>query len=225
MELGDTVIAMTGDTEPGWREEYHRWYDQEHLVERMAVRGFLGARRYVNIRGEGPAEMTLYELESPEVLEKPEYRRLFNPPTDWSQRISQHIKLQRGVFKKTFSLQGPGDLTGKALSVVWGNVEEGWDDQFNRWYNEEHLQERIDVGYLSARRFEAIVGDWKYLAVYELPDEVIMDSTAYKNLMANRSEWTQKMQGHMTLRHIFYRQGFAINGRWTPDGEVRERLA
>ena len=90
---------MTGDTEPDWEKEYHQWYDLEHLVERMAVRGFLSARRYINIKGEGPKQMTLYEVESPEVLEKPEYRRLFNPPTDWSQRISQHIKLNRGVFQ------------------------------------------------------------------------------------------------------------------------------
>ncbi len=224
MDFGNVVIAMTGDTEPDWEKEYHQWYDLEHLVERMAVRGFLSARRYINIRGEGPKQMTLYEVESPEVLEKPEYRRLFNPPTDWSQRISQHIKLNRGVFKHTFSFQGPGETTGKALSVVWGNVEEGWEEEFNRWYDQEHLQERIDVGYLSARRFEAISGDWKFLAVYEIPDEKIMDSPSYKTVMANPSEWTKKMQGHMTLRHIFYRQEFTIVGRWTPDGELREHL-
>ncbi len=224
MEFGDAVIVMTGDTEPKYEEEYHRWYDHEHLVERMAVRGFLGARRYVNIRGQGPKQMTLYELQSPEVLEKLEYRRLFNPPTDWSQRISQHIKLQRGVFRRIHSIQGPGETTGKTLSVVWGNVEEGWEEEFNRWYNQEHLRERINVGYLSARRFHAIAGDWKFLAVYELPDEKILDSPAYKELMANPSEWTKRMQGHMTLRHIFYRQEFAINGRWTPDGKLREQL-
>jgi hypothetical protein len=224
MDFGKAVIAMTGDTEPGWRNEYHRWYDQEHLVERMAVKGFLGARRYVNIKGQGPRELTLYELESAEVLEKPEYKRLFNPPSDWSQRISQHIKLQRGVFKNVFSLQGHKQTNGTILSVVWGNVEEGWDDDFNRWYNEEHIQERIEAGYLSARRFEAIVGDWKYLAVYELPDEKIIESSAYKNMMANPSEFTRKLQGHMTLRHIFYRQEFSIMGSWAPDGSLREPL-
>ena len=225
MEIGDTVMIVTADPEPGWEEEYQRWLDQEHLLDRMAVRGFLGARRFLNVRAEGPKQMILFELENEAVLERQEFTKLSNPPTDWNQRVRQHFTAQRGVYKGTFSLQGEGEPTGKAVIAVWAKVEEGWEDEFNLWYNEEHLPERIGLGYLNARRFKAPDGsEWKYLAIYDVPDEAIVETPAYKERVASPTPWMQKMQQHMTIRPMLYRQEFTINGRWMRDGQLREKL-
>ena len=53
--------------------------------------------------------------------------------------------------------------------MVWCEVPDDIEDEFNRWYNEEHIEERLSVpGVLSAARYEAVVSGPKHLAVYEL---------------------------------------------------------
>ena len=34
------------DAEPGFAEEFNRWYDMDHLPENVALPGIVGARRY-----------------------------------------------------------------------------------------------------------------------------------------------------------------------------------
>ena len=46
---------------------------------------------------------------------------------------------------------------GSALLMVWCDVPADKEDDFNRWYNEEHLAERLAVpGFLSAARYETV---------------------------------------------------------------------
>ena len=43
---------------------------------------------------------------------------------------------------------------GTTVLVVMMEVDEADDEVFNKWYNEEHLPERMSIpGYVSARRF------------------------------------------------------------------------
>ena len=61
---------------------------------------------------------------------------------------------------------------GTGLLMVWADVPADKEAEFNRWYNEEHLAERMAVpGFLSAARYEAVKGGPKHLAVYELIGE------------------------------------------------------
>ena len=58
---------------------------------------------------------------------------------------------------------------GRGLLMVWVDVPSDKEKDFNRWYNEEHLAERLSVpGFLSAARYEAVKGGPKHLAMYEL---------------------------------------------------------
>ena len=48
---------------------------------------------------------------------------------------------------------------GTGLLMVWAEVPAAKEPEFNRWYNEEHLAERMAVpGFLSAARYEAVKG-------------------------------------------------------------------
>src|ERR1700729_3654586 len=69
------LLLFTTDIDPAMEEEFHRWYEDEHIPERMAVPGFLTARRFRAIEG-GPKYLALYDLESPEVLASEPYLRL-----------------------------------------------------------------------------------------------------------------------------------------------------
>ena len=61
------------------------------------------------------------------------------------------------------------DLNRRGLLLVMGEPHPDAEAEFNRWYDEEHLKERIACpGILGARRFRAVEGTPRYLALYEL---------------------------------------------------------
>ncbi len=83
---------------------------------------------------------------------------------------------------------------GTGLLMVWGDVPTDREDEFNRWYNEEHLADQLSVpGFLSAARYEAVEGGPKHLACYELESAEVMESDAQKELLRNPSEWTRRI--------------------------------
>jgi hypothetical protein len=94
---------------------------------------------------------------------------------------------------------------GSGLLMVWADVPSDKEKDFNRWYNEEHLAERLAVpGFLSAARYEAVKGAPKHLAMYELESPAVLETDAYKRLNAQPTEWTkravpvnERMRNHM----------------------------
>jgi len=75
---------------------------------------------------------------------------------------------------------------GSALLMVWADVPADQEAEFNRWYNQEHLAERLAVpGFLSAARYEAVKGSPKHLACYELESAHVLDSAAYRRVRDN----------------------------------------
>ena len=88
---------------------------------------------------------------------------------------------------------------GTGLLMVWCEVPDDIEDEFNRWYNEEHIEERLSVpGVLSAARYEAVVSGPKHLAVYELENSAVMESEAYLKVRAKPSEWSKRMSPEYT---------------------------
>ena len=86
------------------------------------------------------------------------------------------------------------DRKGSGLLVVWCEVPSPLEDEFNRWYNEEHLPERLTVpGILSAARYEAVSSGPKHLAIYELESSKVMESQDYLRLKNSPTEWSKKM--------------------------------
>src|ERR1700758_5853342 len=95
-----------------------------------------------------------------------------------------------------------------ALLMVWSEVPAEHEVEFNRWYNEEHLAERLSVpGFLSAARYEAVQGGPKHLAYYELASVEVLESEAYKRLQAHPTEWTKRCSpttiGTTFIRNIY----------------------
>jgi hypothetical protein len=81
---------------------------------------------------------------------------------------------------------------GTGLLMVWVDVPADKDDEFNRWYNEEHLQELLSIpGVLNAARYEAVRSGPKHLACYELESPDVVESDAFKN--RKPSEWAQRI--------------------------------
>ncbi len=83
---------------------------------------------------------------------------------------------------------------GSALLMVWTEVPADKEEDYNAWYNEEHIGERLAIpGFLSAARYESdSPGAPKHLAMYELENIDVMNSEAYLSVRANPSEWTKR---------------------------------
>ncbi|MGZ5231341.1 MAG: hypothetical protein ACXWC3_15025 [Burkholderiales bacterium] len=73
-------------------------------------------------------------------------------------------------------MSSPEDMSAatQALLMVWTDIPAEIEPQFNDWYNRGHLRERIEVpGFIRARRFAALSGAPKYLALYEAHADVL----------------------------------------------------
>ena len=102
------------------------------------------------------------------------------------------------------------DLKASGLFLVWSEVPADKDENFNRWYNDEHLADLVAIpGVLNAARYEAVSGSPKYLAAYELTNPEVRDTPEYEEHLIKPSEWSNRvnLQGIATrLIQNNYRQ-------------------
>lgn len=84
--------------------------------------------------------------------------------------------------------------TTRGLLCIWTDVEPDHDLDFNRWYDREHMQERVAIpGFQSARRFAA-VGDCPrpYLALYYTDNLGVFQTQPYRNAFTNQTAWSRE---------------------------------
>ncbi len=185
-------------TEPASRdeEEFNAWYDTEHLPERLAIPGFISARRWVDPEakpGEGKYLAT-YELDRPGVLDTPEYlKHVGDGFTPWSKRVLGRC----AVFRRWACAQIlPGDALppsqSSALFFACGDVPAEHEEELNRWYDEEHIPLLARVpGVLGARRFRASAGTPRYVALYDLADPESPSRPEWQAALA--TPWAQRI--------------------------------
>jgi hypothetical protein len=101
---------------------------------------------------------------------------------------------------------GPIQRSEHGLLLVMMTPEEGYEDSLNRWYEEEHIPERLSSpGFLGVRRFRAVEGSPAYLALYELDDPAAVDSQQYRWHKDNPTPWTTEIESHLReLRRNVY---------------------
>ena len=97
---------------------------------------------------------------------------------------------------------------GTGLLMVWADIPPGKEEEFNRWYNEEHIGDLLAIpGFLNAARYVAVSGGPKYLACYELESPQVLENEAYLKLRANLSEWSKRMSpsviGITRIRNVY----------------------
>jgi len=56
------ILVESRPSAPDREQEYNIWYDEVHLGELMALDGFVSARRFRPVNGEGPY-VAVYEIE------------------------------------------------------------------------------------------------------------------------------------------------------------------
>jgi hypothetical protein len=194
MAKGILIAAMDFSAAPA--DEFHDWYDLEHIPERLAIKGFINAERW--IAADNPkVSLATYDLDEVGVLKSPPYAAIAGANSSpWTKRTQRFRKsLLRFEGEQLF----PGDKIAPkdaaAVLLIGMNVLPEYESEFNEWYNTEHIPALGGVpGTLSARRYRGTGATQRYVALYHLGSPDVVRSAAWK--AAANTPWTEKMRPH-----------------------------
>ena len=131
---GKGMLLTSMNIDAANEAEFNRWYDREHLEERVAIPGFLEARRYVAHEG-NPRYLSLYSTETFDVLDSPAYRTALANQTAWSKaNIARFQNMIRAVARITIS-RGTG--RGAALGIIRLRPPSGGEDKLRAALHEQ----------------------------------------------------------------------------------------
>lgn len=120
------LLLVMNDIPQELQEGFNRWYHDEHLAERLALPGFVSARRYRAVGGQ-PEYMIVYKCESIEVLTSPAYRQVLDNPTVLTRRILPQLQnVIRAACRETWS---SGNAIGGSAIIVQCKAKEGREDE------------------------------------------------------------------------------------------------
>lgn len=121
-------------------------------------------------------------------------------------------------------------LQPRGLLLVWFDVPAEMDEEFNEWYDTEHVPEREAIpGVLSARRFLAPEDHPRYMAIYDLERSDVLQSAPYLRITGpNESPWTRRIRRKATrlVRNVYEQispapgAGTWITGLHSPSGDL-----
>lgn len=77
------LLFVATDVDASDDADFNRWYDREHVEERVRISGFLSGARYVSRHG-GKQYLGLYRTESLAAFTTADYRAAFERQTPWS---------------------------------------------------------------------------------------------------------------------------------------------
>jgi hypothetical protein len=148
---GKGMLLTSMNIDASDEAEFNRWYDREHLEERVAIDGFLEARRYIAHDG-NPKYLSLYSTETFEVLDSPAYRTALANQTAWSKaNIARFRNMIRSVARITIS-QGTG--RGAALGIIRLRPLAGGQDKLRTALDEQLDPAELD-GIISMHLIES----------------------------------------------------------------------
>lgn len=202
------LLTMT-EPRPADDEEFNAWYDTEHMAERLSIPGFLAGRRWVRECEPGAGRyLATYELESPGVLDRPEYlAHVGDHFTPWSKRcLGRAVVFRRWACEQIAPGRQLPAPAARALFLAGRDLSAEHEAELHRWYEEEHVPRLLRVpGVLGARRFRASSGAPRLLALYELADAAVIEQAAWK--AAGESDWARRIDGlvgaHDRVRALF----------------------
>ncbi len=200
---GTGLLMVWCDVPADKEPEFNRWYNEEHIDERLSVPGFLSAARYEAVKG-GPKHLAVYELESPAVLQSAAYKKVSDNPTEWTRRSGPNA-IATNFIRNVYSQIHPAAVTpavaasGMAPALQLGrmDVPAEVDAEFNNWYNTIYVPNYEKVpGVIRGRRYRAVEGTPTYLTFYEFEHPKVSETPEW---MAQRdaSPITARIRPHM----------------------------
>jgi hypothetical protein len=201
---GTGLLMVWVDVPADKEKEFNRWYNDEHLAERLAIPGFLAGARYEAVKG-SPKHLAYYELESPAVLESAAYKKVIANPTEWTKRFGPQAigttyirNVYTMIHPKTLTPAIAGSPMAPALQIGRMDVPREVDDEWNTWYSTIYVPNYEKVpGVIRGRRYRAVTGTPQYLTLYEFEHPKVSESAAW-NTQRDAVPVSTRMRSHMT---------------------------
>ena len=205
-------------------KEFNDWYNNRHISDRLALPGFLSARRFTLVKGL-PREyaiapeaeyLAIYDLANIGVLKAKPYQQLREeefkrPPGSFETQIFKMPRFARGVYKQIYPEKGNYVVPKTKFAMVVGHeVPRNRHQEFNAWYNTEHIPALMSVpGFRDVRRFRLDEREIppvvdrggtlsQYLTIWDVESESAMDSSAF--VKASKSAWSDWVRSWYTRK-------------------------
>jgi hypothetical protein len=83
---GTGCFVAWHDLQPGREADHDQWHTHEHMIERVAIPGFLRGLRYRSVAA-SPRVCTIYHAETVATFTSPAYLERLNNPTSWTKTV------------------------------------------------------------------------------------------------------------------------------------------
>ena len=109
------ILFVWTSTDPEHELDFNRWYDREHVEERVRIPGFVSGTRYQSVRG--PRKyLGLYRTTSLNAFQTPDYFKAFGQQTPWS---LTNLERMRDPMRRVCAIEAEaGAGTGAWLAVL-----------------------------------------------------------------------------------------------------------
>jgi hypothetical protein len=203
---GAYIYAVTSDIEPALEQQFNDWYNSEHVVELLAVPGFLVARRFRAING-NPKYLAVYNLEQPQVLNTYAFQRIRPTHPDSTpdcKRMWSHVKnWKRAAYEEQFATGSASDDADRAgfMFLAAYALDPSLVSEYTDWYCSEHRPAVSSVtGVMRTRIFQLhpemldhLLGDPpRQIVLYDLAGPEVCNSVDWQR--CQQSSWSKRMQ-------------------------------
>ena len=108
IHVGNTVLVETMDVDEADESEFNEWYNEQHLPERMAIPGYVSARRFKLENGNNALKyLCIWEMVDGSPLQSEMYKDQNAHPTELYLRVNKTIKLRtRGLYHQVYPEAG-----------------------------------------------------------------------------------------------------------------------
>jgi hypothetical protein len=190
------LLLSCFDYSPVAEDEFHDWYDTEHIPERERVPGFLACQRWIAV-DRPKSSIATYDLAAIDVLRSPGYLAIgYDNNSPWTRRVGWRcIKLLR--FEGEQIVPGnerPPAAAGALLVWAW-NLDGTSEAALIDWFRAEHgipSSNRSQIR--AARLFRATASTHRYVALYHLSSAAIVNRAAWQHQVER--PWMQRFGVH-----------------------------
>lgn len=194
VERGYLIRMVKADVEPQKEAEFNRWYNEEHEPLLRKVPGVIASFRGRNLGEKGQKYFFLYVHKDLDVQKSDRYREV-----GATKPVKEIEPLLKNVDARNYAVIFPGLLLsnldkGNIIRTVEMNVAPEGEQDFNDWYNKEHIPILSKVpGVMSIWRAVHLGEEGhKYLTIYFQENMSVQQREDYKK--ASQTDWRKRLQ-------------------------------
>jgi hypothetical protein len=101
----------------------------------------------------------------------------------------------------------------QGILAIWSDVDAAGEEDYNAWYDREHLYERVDIpGFHRGYHYVTVCGAPKFFTYFVIDNAAVVASQAYLAQANQPSPWTRRVLPYFrntnrTACTVVYRQG------------------